>query len=100
MTTGYNIREGSRMLAERLDPFWGYAIVDALGEVYALRQSVDAAFTAKRQAEEYLDEARSCGHAAAPSWVSERLPFTIKTVSVSERAAALDDGTPVLDREP
>lgn len=100
MTTGYNIREGSLMLVERMGDFGGYGVFDELGECYALRDVEDQARLARVEAEEYLHEAARCGHPLAERWASSRLPITMRAITVSERAAALEDGTPVLDREP
>lgn len=77
-----------------------YAILAADGECYALRDTVVEASAARVQAEEYLHEAASCGHPAAPAWVAARLPFRLVCVSVEKAAELLEDGTPVLDREP
>jgi len=100
VTTGFNTREGSLMLVERFGDFWGYGVFDALGECYALRDTEDEARLAKVDADLYLHEATRCGHPLAEGWARQRLPLAIRTLTVSERAAALEDGTPVLDREP
>jgi hypothetical protein len=100
MTTGYNIREGSTMIAERLDSTVFFAVVDATDEVYAIRPTLDQAQEMALAAIEHLDEAASCGHPAAGSWVRARRPIRVVPMSADERAAALEDGTPVLDREP
>jgi len=100
MTTGFNIHEGSQMLRERLQRFEGYAISDRLGEIYALRHTYQEGQDAARQAEEYLDGAATCGHPAAASWAAERLPIVVRPVSAIEWADALEEATPVLDREP
>jgi hypothetical protein len=99
MTTGYNIREGSAMIVERMGEFAGYGVFDALGECYALRDTEAEAHRARVDGELYLHEAARCGHPAAARWAHQRLPISIRQVTVSERAAALEDGVPVLDRE-
>jgi hypothetical protein len=78
----------------------GLAVVDALGECYAIRTDDLEALRAKGEAELHLFEAESCGHPRAASWVRERLPFRILCVDADERADLLDAGTPVLEREP
>lgn len=80
---------------------WGWALLDANGELYALRRSLDDARRAKADAESYLDGAATCGHPAAGPWVAQRLPFELRQVTRAQRAELLDEwGTPVLDREP
>ena len=77
-----------------------YAVVDALGECYAMAADFVEAYKRKAQAEDYLFEAQSCGHPKAGPWVRERLPLRVLTVDADERDALLEDGTPVLEREP
>jgi hypothetical protein len=77
-----------------------YAVEDALGEVYAIRDSRVAAEEARSQAYDYLYGAESSGHPRAAGWVAERLPFAVVTITAGERDAIMEEGTPVLDREP
>lgn len=77
-----------------------YAIVDALDECYAIRSDRLTGEVARGQAVDYLFGAESSGHPAAGGWVAKRLPFALIMVTAEEREAYLEEGTPVLDREP
>jgi hypothetical protein len=77
-----------------------YALEDATGECYAIRDSRVKIEDARAQGHDYLYGAESCGHPAASGWVSERLPFAVVTITAAERDEILEAGTPVLDREP
>lgn len=77
-----------------------FAVVDALGECYAIRGTRDEANAALAAASDHLTEALGSGHVAAAKWVAEREPFGLLTITEEERIEMLEEGTPVLDREP
>lgn len=77
-----------------------FAVVCAQDECYAVRDSLLEAEKARGDATEYLLDAESCGHSLAHGWVAQRLPMSVLGVTSEEREALLDEGTPVLDREP
>lgn len=78
----------------------GWAVMAANGECYALRSTYVDAEQARTEAGEYLYEAIGSGHPRARGWVNERLPFAVVMVDDQERAYLVEQGTPVLDREP
>lgn len=77
-----------------------YAVLDALGDCYAIRPDRIRAERARSDAIDYLNGAATCGHPNATTWVLKRLPFRMICIDAEERDALLEDGTPVLDREP
>jgi hypothetical protein len=77
-----------------------FAVRDRVGECYAVRESYAEAVAAKASAADYLYEAAACGHPRAAGWVAERLPLSIVRLTPAEVEAVLDEGVPVLDREP
>lgn len=99
MTTGYNIREGAALLAERIAPETFWAVKDRAGDLWAIRETPEEAEQARQLAHATLGEALSCGHRLAGKWVGERDPVRVFPMSPSERAAALEWGVPLLDRE-
>jgi hypothetical protein len=79
--------------------FVGYVVECQKKEAYALVRTLAEATTARRHAVRYLDSAIESGHPAAPGWVNERLPMTVRPVLADEWARIKHD-IPVLDREP
>jgi hypothetical protein len=78
----------------------GYALMTATGECMAIRYDYMEAITARDQALDYLLAAESCGHSRAVSWVAERLPIRTLIVDAEEVETIMEEGTPLLDREP
>lgn len=78
----------------------GFAVVDALGECYALRKDLSDAIKAQGDAADYLLGATDSGHPRANGWVRERLPLAIVGVTDEEFDEHMSNGTPTLDREP
>lgn len=77
-----------------------FAVLCQLGEAYAIRPTLEEAEEALASAEWYLDGAATCGHSAAGGWLRKRLPLRVVPVDAAQVAELLEEGTPVLDREP
>lgn len=77
-----------------------FAVLDAEEECYAIRGTREEADLALQHAGEHLYGAATCGHPSASAWVDARLPLAVVTVTEEERIEMLENGTPVLDREP
>lgn len=75
-----------------------FAVMTANGECMAIRQNVTEAIEARMHGVEYLEGA--LGHPRAARWVMERMPLTVIALDSEEWLALLEDGTPMLDREP
>jgi hypothetical protein len=78
-----------------------YAVVDRQDGLYAIEEFESIALIRKAEAAVYLDEAATCGHPDAPSWVNARLPLEVRPVTDEQAEMLVEDhGTPILDREP
>lgn len=77
-----------------------FAVLDALGECYAIAETRTRAEFFIAVAEDYLDEALASGHPRAPEWVGGREPFRIEEVSEERVREIREEMTPVLEREP
>lgn len=77
-----------------------YGLFARNGDCYAIRDSMTEAELARLDAARYLDEAATCGHPGAAGWVAKRLPFEVRLLAPGEASLILEDGIPVLDREP
>jgi hypothetical protein len=80
--------------------FGGFAVLDALGECYAIRDTFHDATTARAQADEHLADALGSSHPRAASWVAERRPLRIESISADRARELREDGPLVLEREP
>lgn len=78
----------------------GFVVEAATGEAQAMRETRAGAVAAIDQAEMYWDEAATCGHPDAPGYVALKYPFRIRQITRQEWDDILEDGQPVLDREP
>lgn len=78
-----------------------YLVESADGEPQAIRDSLgEALHVALVDADAYYDGAATCGHSAGPAYAASKRPFKVRPITAAERDQILDDGTPVLDREP
>lgn len=77
-----------------------FALVAANGEVYAIRDSQEAAEAMRPAAEGYLDDAYASAHPAAGAYCNARTPFRVEALTFEEHEEALEDGPGLLDREP
>lgn len=81
--------------------FGGYVLVDATGELLALTDDRDELLDVwMPRARAYFAEAASCGYPGAAGWAARREPLTVRIVSTETRDELLEDGTPLLQREP
>lgn len=80
-------------------PF-AFVVEDRQGEAQTIRPTVTEALKGIIDCNDYYHEAETCGHPAAPGWVKKKRPFTIRPITQDEHDRILEDGTPVLDREP
>lgn len=77
-----------------------FVVEDANGEAQALRNTQAEADKALADTEAYYYDAETCGHTDAPRWVAKKRPFRIRQITRAEAEQILEDGTPVIDREP
>ena len=92
------------------NPFVAFVIEDSQGEAQAIRDTFEQAEQAIVECENYYYDAETCGHIPGSGgsgqpvdphdWVAKKRPFTIRPITADERDQILEEGTPVLDREP
>lgn len=78
----------------------GFVVEDVDGEAQAIRKTWAEADNALNDVEAYYYEAETCGHPRARGWVEAKRPFTIRQITRAERDEILENGTPIIDREP
>jgi hypothetical protein len=78
-----------------------WAVKCQRGEVYAIEETYARAVAQADSAQEFLLGALDCGHPRARSWVKARLPITCTKITRHEAyELRMEEGVPVLDREP